>query len=475
MDIIYRLRRRRALAAIGKPTPPKQSHISRHPARVLMLSFLAPILLGTLLLMLPQATAAGSISFVNALFTATSATCVTGLVVMDTGAAFTKFGQLVILMLIQLGGLGIMTLATFFIYLLAGRIGAMERDIVQDTLSQHSAADMARLLKVVLFFTVVIEAFGCGLLTLRFAQDFPLQRAFYLGLFHSISAFCNAGFGLFANSLESYRGDLFINLIMMGLIVIGGLGFIVIYDLFHNRRNIGRRYFMKLRFHTRLVLFVSGLLIILGAIVIFVFEYQNTLHDLSLGEKLLAAVFQSVTARTAGFNTLPIGALSSAALFFIMILMFIGASPASCGGGIKTSTFAVLVASITARYRMEEDANIFHRRIPTAIVSRAISVVFFSGLIVIVFTMAILITQLTGLSPTETRGMFLDYLFEVVSAFATVGLSAGGTAELNDLGKLLITLLMFVGRLGPLTIALAVRGSETRARFKYVQEETLVG
>jgi trk system potassium uptake protein TrkH len=223
------------------------------------------------------------------------------------------------------------------------------------------------------------------------------------------------------------------------------------------------------------VLFVSAALILSGAIVIFVLEYDNTLSGLSLIHKIMAAVFQSVTARTAGFNTLPIASLSSATLFFVIILMFIGASPASCGGGIKTSTFAVLVASILTRYRLDEDVNIFYRRIPGPIVSRAISVVFFSSLIVVVFTLAVLIAQLTNVSPVETRGMFLEILFEVVSAFGTVGLSTGVTTKLNEIGKVLITLLMFIGRLGPITIALAVRGRASGSRFKYVKENVLIG
>lgn len=464
-----------AIHKIGKPAPPKQFHLSKHPSRILMLSFLGMIGVGASLLLLPQATVSGSISFIDALFTATSATCVTGLIVLDTGSAFTTFGQAVILFLIQIGGLGIMTLSTFFVYLVAGRISTTERDVIADTLSQYSAADLARLLKMILLFTFVIEAIGGLLLTLRFAHFFPLSRAAYLGFFHAISAFCNAGFALFADSLESYRADWVINLVIMGLIILGGLGFIVIYDLFHNRRNLGQRYFMKLGFHTRLVLFVSGCLILSGAVVIFSLEYNNTLQALSFDKKILAALFQSVTARTAGFNTLPIASFSSAALFFIIILMFIGASPGSCGGGIKTSTFAVLVASIISRYRLEEEVNIFHRRIPGAIVSRAISVAFFASLIIVIFTMTLLVVQLSGISPQNTRGMFLEFLFEVVSAFGTVGLTTGGTSSLNDAGKILITFLMLIGRLGPITIALAVRGSGSAARFKYMQENVLIG
>ena len=475
MQIIPRALKKAVFDSISRPAPPKQSHFSQHPSRVLTVSFLGIIVAGTFLLMLPNSTVNGSISFVDALFTATSATCVTGLAVVDTGTTFTRFGQLVILMLIQVGGLGIMTLSTFFVYLVAGRVSTLERDVVQDTIGQHSASDLARLLKIVLLFTVAIEAVGAGLLALRFADFFPPSQSLYLGLFHSVSAFCNAGFGLFPDNLESYREDYLVSIVVMGLIILGGLGFIVLYDLFHNRQNLRRQYFRKLAFHTRLVMLVSSLLIVVGAALIFVLEYDGTLKELSFGGRVLSAFFQSVTARTAGFNTLPIGSMTSAALFVVIILMFIGGSPASCAGGIKTSTFAVLVVSILSRYRLEEDVNIFHRRIPSAIVSRAISVVFFSSLVVIIFTMAVLIAQLSGLSAVETRGSFLNLLFEVVSAFGTVGLSTGVTPKLNDTSKLLITVTMFIGRLGPLTVALAVRGRESAVRFKYVQEEVLIG
>jgi trk system potassium uptake protein TrkH len=263
--------------------------------------------------------------------------------------------------------------------------------------------------------------------------------------------------------------------VIAGLIILGGLGFYVIFDLYHNRRNLSRRFFKKLRLHTRVVLFMSTLLIIVGTVFIFGLEYSNSLKSMSLKGKLMASIFQAITPRTAGFNTIPIGDLSNATLFLIVIMMFIGASPGSTGGGIKTSTFACVMASVFARFRMQEDANIFYRRIPGAIVSRAISVVFFSGFIIMIFTMLILISESYALPHSKSSLSYLEYLFEVVSAFGTVGLSTGVTAQLTDLGKILITLVMFIGRVGPLTIALAVKGEETVSRYKYVQEAVLVG
>lgn len=459
----------------AKPVQSARLHLLLHPARIVLASFFLVIIFGTFLLMLPQATVARSLSFVDALFTATSATCVTGLIVVDTGAAFTQFGQIVILVLIQIGGLGIMTFSTFFVYLIAGRLSLTEREILQDTLSQHPMADLARLLKLVLFFTLAIEAIGAGLLALRFIEFYPISKAIYYGIFHSISAFCNAGFALFATSFESYRDDILVNSVLSGLIILGGLGFVVLFDLFKNRRELGAQFFIKLSFHSRIVLFVTAILILSGHIIFFVLEYGNSLENVPFSGKILASFFQSVTSRTAGFNTLKTNELSNATLFFLMILMFIGASPGSCGGGIKTSTFAVLVSSVVARLHLQEEVNIFYRRIPGSIVSRAISVAFFSTLIVVIFTMLILVAEIPEVSHLETRGKFLEYMFEVASAFGTVGLSTGVTSELTRLGKILITLLMFIGRLGPLTVALAVQGREERPRFKYVQDSVLVG
>ncbi len=459
---------------LGIPQP-KPAQLFDSPARLVLLSFLLMIVIGTVLLKIPQATTSGSISLVDALFTATSATCVTGLTVVDTGSTFTLFGQIVILILIQVGGLGIMTLSTFFVYLIVGRLTITERDVVQDTFSQYPMADLLRLLKSVFLVTITIEIFGAALLALRFMKSFPLPQAIYSGLFHSIAAFCNAGFSLYANNLENYREDILINVVIAGLIILGGLGFYVIFDLYRNRLNLTRRFLKKLRLHTRVVLYVSTLLIILGSVFIFGLEYSNCLKGMSLKGKLLAAIFQSITPRTAGFNTVPIGALSNATLFLIILLMFIGASPGSTGGGIKTSTVACVMASVFARFRLQEDANIFYRRIPGPIVSRAISVVFFSSFVIVIFTMLILISESYALPHSNSSRSYLEYLFEVVSAFGTVGLSTGVTAQLTDVGKILITMVMFIGRVGPLTIALAVKGEETVSRYKYVQEVVLVG
>ncbi len=444
------------------------------PSQIILFSFLGVIVLGTMLLLVPGATVGGNLSVLDALFTATSATCVTGLIIANTSETFTTFGQLVILGLIQIGGLGIMTFSTFFMHILGKRLSVAERDIVQNTFSQQPMANLTRLLKLVLAVTFAIELVGALLLSLRFSQSYPTGEAIYLGIFHAISAFCNAGFDLFSNSFVDYRGEFYVNLVLSCLIILGGLGFVVIYDIV-NVNPFRRFRWRKLAFHSQVVLFSSALLLASGFVAFFLLEFSYGLGDAPLHEKLLIAGFQSVTARTAGFNTIDMPSLSSVTLFLLILFMFIGASPGSCGGGIKNSTFMVIMSSVFARLRMQDEVNIFFRRIPESTVSRAISVVFFSMLLVIVFTMLLLITEtLTGASSGD-KADFLDYSFEVVSAFGTVGLSTGVTPTLSGPGKLLLTILMFVGRLGPLTLALAMQTRKEPTKMRYVQESVLVG
>ncbi|NUM77825.1 hypothetical protein HUU40_25975 [candidate division KSB1 bacterium] len=441
------------------------------PARILMASFGGLILLGTFLLTLPAASQGDPVGFIDALFTATSATCVTGLTVVDTGKTFSLFGQSVILALIQLGGLGLMTFSSFFMYLLGGgRLSLGGRDILQETLSQGPMQNLKALLKTVFLATVVIEITGALLLTLCFLRDMPVTSAFYYGVFHAVSAFCNAGFALYVDNLEAFKGDVLFNFTITSLIILGGLGFVVIFEI--NRKRQRPQYHLSL--HARLVLRMTAGLIIAGAVGIFVLEITNTLEKLPWGERILSCYFQSVTARTAGFNTLSVGTLTDATLLLLIALMFIGASPGSCGGGIKTTTGAVLLAFIRARFRNEENVHLLHRRIPSDVLARAISVVFFSAALIMIFTFLLLFSEAASISHQQSRGIFLELFFEVTSAFATVGLSTGITSSLTPLSKLLITLVMFIGRLGPLTVAIAV-GKEAKTRFTYAQENVLIG
>lgn len=440
------------------------------PARILVVSFAGAILLATFLLMLPLAAQKEPVGFIDALFTITSATCVTGLTVVDTGTTFTRFGQIIILIMIQLGGLGVMTFSTFFVYLLGGKLSLGNRELLQETLSQAPMKNLKSLLKTVFFATFVIEALGALLLTLRWSRESPLATAIYNGVFHAISAFCNAGFALYPNNLESYTGDLIVNFTVTTLIILGGLGFVVIFEIMRRRKQPHHR----LSLHARLVLLSSAALVFGGMALLLLFEYHNAIKDLPWSAKLWGAYFQSVTARTAGFNTINLGALSDASLFLLIMLMFVGGSPGSCAGGIKTTTFAILLSFIKARFHNLADANLLGRRIPEETASKAIAISFFSLTLILFFTLLLVLVETQLVSHQQSRGAFLELLFEVTSAFGTVGLSVNLTPTLSDVSRVLITLVMFIGRLGPLTVAIAV-GGEKKARFQYAQENVLVG
>lgn len=439
-------------------------------SQMLVLGFGAIIFTGTFLLMLPMASTGEPLHFIDALFTATSATCVTGLIVLDTGSAFTHFGQGVILGLIQVGGLGIMTISTFLLYLFQGKLSLSGRGLLEETLSQSPVQHLKSLLKTVFLATMTIEGLGALILSLRFMMDMSWSRAIYFGAFHSISAFCNAGFSLYPDSFIGYQDDFTINFTISSLIIIGGLGFIVLYELNQYRM----RHIHRISLHTRLVLITSFVLILGGALLILLLEMNSSLTGYSWVSRLDIAFFQSLTTRTAGFNTIDLSQLSNPTLYIMIILMLIGASPGSCGGGMKTTTFAVILFFIKAKFYNQQSVSVFQRRIPPSAVSKAVTVAFFSFALISVITMLLLITELSGISHQESRGLFLEMLFEVTSAFGTVGLSLGVTPTLTNLGRLLITFMMFVGRLGPLTLALAV-GSRETTHFQYAQEDVLIG
>lgn len=443
-------------------------------SRIVIFSFLGIILIGTFLLMLPQSAQHGSVSFINALFTATSATCVTGLTVVDTGTVYSFFGQLVILCLIQAGGLGIMTFSTFFIFLVIGRFSISERDVIQETMTQAPMRNIASLLRTIFISTIIIELIGALLLAGCFLNRLSPSQACYYGIFHSVSAFCNAGFGLFPNNFVDYQSDWKINLILMMLIISGGIGFIVLHEF--------RRYLLvrskslkkSFSFHSKLAILITAILISGGALILFFFEMNNVLRHLPASGKILVPLFQSVTSRTAGFNTVDIGQLTDSSLFFLVILMFIGASPGSCGGGIKTTTAGIVIAMLAARFQNRDDVNIGHHRILNDTISKAISVTFFSIVIITMFTIILMVVEKGWVSHQLTRGIFLESLFEVVSAFGTVGLSTGITSGLSSLGKLLIVIVMFIGRVGPLTVVLAIARKEV-PKFRYAPEKVLIG
>ncbi|MFC8686973.1 TrkH family potassium uptake protein [Brevibacillus porteri] len=436
------------------------------PPKTLVLGFALIIFLGALLLTLPVSTVDGlGLHWLDALFTATSATCVTGLVVVDTGSTFTTFGQLVILSLIQIGGLGFMTFATFFALIMRKKISLRERLILQESLNQISIEGVVRLAKMILIFTAVTEFIGGVLLSIRFAFDFPLSKAIYLGFFHAISNFNNAGFDLMGNfaSLTAYVDDLLVNLVVCLMIILGGIGFIVVSELYDYRQT------RRLSLHTKVVLATTGLLITAGTVLIFILEYNNpkTLQPLSMMGKVLGSLYQSVTPRTAGSNTLNIGDMYQSSLFLIIILMFIGASPGSTGGGIKTTTFATLIGAVIAQIKGKEDVIFFRQRILPHMVYKSLTLTMIALSIVLVMTMV--------LSITETTARFEMILFEVTSAFATTGLSMGLTPHLTPIGKTLIILTMFAGRLGPLTIAFALAQRKQKEYFRYPKGKITIG
>lgn len=447
------------------------------PTQILVLGFLIVIMIGTFLLNLPIASNDGeSVGLINALFTATSAVCVTGLVVVNTFYQWTLFGKIVIISLIQIGGLGFMTITTTLFIILGKKIRLKERLIIQESLNQYTISGMVRLAKNVVLGTMLLEGIGAILLSLKFIPKYGVYGIF-MGVFHSISAFCNAGFDIIGNdNLCPYVGDVLVNVTIMSLIVLGGIGFTVWLDyirIIKEKKKYSysfKRAFRKLALHTKLVTVLTISLIGIGALFFFVFEGTNplTLGTMGYKEKILGSVFQSVTSRTAGFNTISQGGMKDASKFMTIILMFIGGSPAGTAGGIKTVTFGVIFLSVLSVIKAREDVEVFQKRISWDIVKRALAVMSISLTVVILATMI--------LSLTETA-KFIEVLFEVVSGFGTVGLSIGITPNLTVWGKLVLCLVMFTGRLGPVTmmVAFSLKDKRSKNTIRKPEEKVLVG
>jgi len=433
------------------------------PPRVLAIGYITIILLGAGLLSLPAVTVNGEpLRFVDALFTAVSAVCVTGLAVVDTGTRFNAAGQLIILLLIQVGGLGFMTMATLFALVFKRRITLRERLVLQEAMNQSTMEGIVRLIRRVILYSLTIEAAGTAVLTARFAAEMPPGRAAYMGLFHAVSLFNSAGFDLFGGfrSYAPYVADPVVNITAILLITLGGLGFIVLSDLLECRK---RR---RLSLHSKVVLATSGVLFGIGAVVIFAFEYANALGPLGWGGKIWASLFQSAVPRSGGVSTLDIGSLRQATQFFLILLMFIGAAPGSTGGGIKVTTFATLVGAVIAMMRGKDEVVLFRFRLPRERIFKALTITMLSLAFVITVTMALLAVE---------DQAFLPILFETVSAFGTCGLSTGITPQLTDFGKLLLSLTMFAGRIGPLTFAYALRPKDEKELFRYPEGRIIIG
>lgn len=447
-----------------KKRMPKSGHST---TRMIAFGFALIIVIGTILLSLPIATKTGETDLLTALFTATSATCVTGLVAADTYQNWTLFGQLVILCMLQVGGLGFMTIGVYISILLKRRIGLQERAMLHESVNTLEIAGVVRLVKKIVQGAFIIEGTGALLLATRFIPRFGWANGIYFSIFHSISAFCNGGFDLMGideaySSLVSYEGDILVNVVICLLILIGGIGFIVWDDVLKHKWH-----FKKYLLHSKIVLATTLGLTVAGTLLFLIFENNATLAGMTPIEKLLGALFASVTPRTAGFNTVDTGAMSNAGTLLTMLLMFIGGSPGSTAGGAKTTTMVVLLFYAVAMIRNREDINLFGRRLSADVVRKA------NAVVVINFSLAFgAACAIMALQPAIPMP---DVVFEVLSAINTVGMTTGITRELGVISKLIVAVLMYCGRLGSLSFALVLAKKPSTNHVREPQEKIIVG
>ncbi|MDI6731681.1 MAG: TrkH family potassium uptake protein [Candidatus Margulisbacteria bacterium] len=430
------------------------------PSLIIALSFLLVIITGSILLSLPISSAKGiSTNYLDAYFTANSATCVTGLVVLDTGTHFSLFGLFVILCMIQIGGLGYMTFSTFLVMVFRKKMFISDKMLIMEALNIYSSRDVVAILRKIFGIVFVVEGIGAIILFLRWLPELGAKKALLYGVFHSVSAFNNAGFALPANfaNLSPYVTDWTINLTITSLIIIGGIGFLVIADILQFRR---------WSLHSKLAVTTTLILIVCGTIAYFFLEYNSTLASLALPNKMLASYFQAVTPRTAGFNTLDMGKILPATGLIVIFLMFVGANPGGTGGGIKTTTFALVASTIWATLRNSRDTILFNRRVPAENVRRAFAITILSLVVISIPIFVLTRVENFGIMPVA---------FETVSAFGTVGLSMGITPMLSSVGKIIIIIVMYVGRVGPLTLLLALASSQKDSRIEPPKEGVSIG
>jgi len=436
------------------------------PMRILAIGFAVVIFVGAVLLTLPISSASGKTTpFIDCLFIATSSTCVTGLVTLDTGTHWNYFGKTVIMILIEVGGLGFMSFATLFALLFGRKITLEQRLVMQESLNSLKLQGLVKMAQYVLIFTFSVQTVGAIILSTQFIPQFGVSKGIYYSVFHSISAFCNAGIDLFGNfaSLTSYYDNPVVILTIGSLIVIGGLGFYVWQEIYNNRG------IKKLSINSKLVLTVTAILIFGGAILMFLFEMNNegTIKNMSLKGKVLSSLFASITPRTAGFNSISTADMSPAGRFLTIIFMFIGGSPGSTAGGIKTTTIGLLFFTVVAVIRGREETEIYQKRIGRELVRRAIAITFIAMCLVTVVTMILCITE---------KGASLEYLlYETISAFGTVGLTLGLTPHLSEVGKLVLAFTMYCGRVGPLTFAIALAKKSYLRGIRYPEDKIIVG
>lgn len=432
------------------------------PPQLLVMSFFIVILTGSLLLTTPWAVQSGQANFMTSLFTSTSAVCVTGLVVVDTASHWTLFGQLIIMIMIQIGGLSLMSFATFAALVFGWKIQLKQRLILQQALNHSSVGGIVRIFRYLLVSSFILEAIGTLILAIHWASRLGLKKALWFGLFHSVSAFNNAGFDLFGNfqSLTNLTTDVTANLVISSLLIIGGLGFVVVYEIFNYRKD------RAFSLHSRVVLITTGILIVAGTALLLISEYHHALKDLPLGAKLMAAYFQAVSPRTAGFNTIDLSSLYLSSQLAIIFLMFVGGSPGSTAGGIKTSTFALLWIAIISQLKGKKDNEVFQRRIPNNDMFQAMTIVLLFIFVVITATFLLSLTH---------EADFLSIVFEVVSAIGTVGLSLGLTPSLLPSEQVIIMITMFLGRVGPITLGLALAYRHKQPDIHYPAGKIMIG
>lgn len=435
------------------------------PSRKLIIGFFLAILLGAILLKMPFSLQKGvHISFLSSMFTMVSATCVTGLAVVDVSKTFSDIGAGIIIFFIQLGGLGVMTFSSIVFLLIGKKMTFHERELIKEERNANSSGQIADFIKKILLVVFLIEGIGAVILTTEFVKLMPLPRAIWYGIFHSISAFCNAGFTLYSDSLEGFKSNVVINLTIGYLITLGGIGFAVIMSFI----TVIRRGVDRFDLTSKVAILISMILLVVGTLTFLLLEYTNpsSLGNLPFGDKLLASYFQSVTLRTAGFNSIPLSGLRGSTIFISCILMFIGASPGSTGGGIKTTTFGVILFYVIGIAKRKENIEVFNRRIDWEILNRALAI--------LVIAITYVSTIITILLVIEDYSME-KIVFEVISAFSTAGVTLGITPDLSNISKILLMCTMFVGRLGPLTFALALGEEKKKAISKYPKENILVG
>ncbi|MFN3152438.1 TrkH family potassium uptake protein [Bremerella sp.] len=451
--------------------------IVKYPARNLVIWYLGLITVGTIVLTLSisRGSGAGSISLLDAFFTATSASCVTGLAVRSTPHDFSFVGQLAILVLIQIGGIGIMTITTFTMFNLGNKPSLRARAILTETLGAGDNADLKWILQHVLIVTAVSEGIGFVILLARNLFIYEPGKAAWHALFHSVSAFCNAGFALHDDSLTSFQGDVVVNLTISALIIVGGIGFPVLLDLNKNWRRGPVEGWIHLHLHSKFMLFGTAFFLIAGFVGFLVLEWDGVLDQMPLWKKLLVSSFHSVTCRTAGFNTIDLASLTNATLFISMMLMLIGAGSCSTGGGFKVSTVVVMALHAWKTFHGATRINFARRTIPGEVIQAATATALLFSVVAIAALTMLLVIEQSGTPHPKSQGLFLDAAFEVVSALGTVGLSTGFTGTLSGGGKLIIIALMFLGRIGPISVFAALSMTERNTPVEYPKEEPLIG